>query len=327
MIRLVTLKGFKRFGEVSFPIPGHVVLAGPNNTGKTTLLQAIAAWQLGLQQWQQLGKLTRSGHGYAFQDLERLNFSPVAVRSFEFLWKNRQRAQSFEIGLQLDGLPLVTLEFRFKAAGLMQVRPKEDVPSEALSDPRLAIRTTFIPAMSGLARIEQRLADTEAIDSALAQGRPGEVLPPVAEEAGQHSSECDNQQPLTGVTRPAEDNVGTPTTRKTRHVRTMAETRARFNSGRHQGARHGQSVTVSISKTGSPVLMKLPPVRDAGVRWHGRGQEANADPDDLRTHRTHPLSWCRGPRSAVRTRRPPSRSRRGRASARPRYLFMFVLPW
>ena len=176
MIRLVTLKGFKRFGEVSFPIPGHVVLAGPNNTGKTTLLQAIAAWQLGFQQWQQLGKLTRSGHGYAFQDLERLNFSPVAVRSFEFLWKNRQRARSFEIGIQVDGLPLVTLEFRFKAAGLMQVRPKEDVPSEALSDPRLAIRTTFIPAMSGLARIEQRLADTEAIDSALAQGRPGEVL-------------------------------------------------------------------------------------------------------------------------------------------------------
>ena len=176
MIRLVTLKGFKRFGEVNFPIPGHVVLAGPNNTGKTTLLQAIAAWQLGFQQWQQLGKSTRSGHGYAFQDLERLSFSPVAVRSFEFLWKNRQRAQSFEIGIQVDGLPLVTLEFRFKAAGLMQVRPKEDVPSEALSDPRLAIKTTFIPAMSGLARIEQRLADPEAIDSALAQGRPGEVL-------------------------------------------------------------------------------------------------------------------------------------------------------
>ncbi len=176
MIRLVTLKGFKRFGDVSFPIPGHIVMAGPNNTGKTTLLQAIATWQLGLQQWRQLGKLTRSGHGYAFQDLERLNFSPVAVRSFDLLWKNRQRAHSFEIGIQVDGLPLVTLEFRFKAAGLMQVRPKDDVPPEALTDPRLAIRTTFIPAMSGLARIEPRLADAEAIDSALAQGRPGEVL-------------------------------------------------------------------------------------------------------------------------------------------------------
>jgi predicted ATP-dependent endonuclease of OLD family len=44
MIRRVVLKGFKRFGEAEFNVPGHVVLAGLNNTGKTTLLQAIAAW-------------------------------------------------------------------------------------------------------------------------------------------------------------------------------------------------------------------------------------------------------------------------------------------
>ena len=176
MIRLVTLKGFKRFGEVRFPIPGHVVLAGPNNTGKTTLLQAIAAWELGLRRWRELGKPSATGSGYALQDLERLNFPPVAVRSFDLLWTNRQRGQSFEIGVQVDGLPIVTLEFRFKAAGLMQVRPRSDVPSDALRDARLLFKTTFIPAMSGLARIEQRLADQEAIDSALAEGRPGEVL-------------------------------------------------------------------------------------------------------------------------------------------------------
>ena len=33
----------------SSSFPGHVVLAGPNNTGKTTLLQAIAAWDLALE--------------------------------------------------------------------------------------------------------------------------------------------------------------------------------------------------------------------------------------------------------------------------------------
>lgn len=30
--------GLKRFGNVEFRLPGHVVLAGPNNTGKTTFL-------------------------------------------------------------------------------------------------------------------------------------------------------------------------------------------------------------------------------------------------------------------------------------------------
>lgn len=176
MIRLVTLKGFKRFADMHFSIPGHVVLAGPNNTGKTTLLQAIAAWELGFRKWRELNSTKRFRNGYQWQDLERLSFSAVAVRSFELLWTGKQKTQPLEIGIQVDGLPLVTLEFNFKAAGLMRVRPRIDVPSEILSDTRLSFQTTFIPAMSGLARHEPRLADQEAIDSALAQGRPGEVL-------------------------------------------------------------------------------------------------------------------------------------------------------
>ncbi|MDP2831959.1 MAG: AAA family ATPase [Pseudomonadota bacterium] len=176
MIRKVVLKGFKRFGEVTFDIPGHVVLAGPNNTGKTTLLQAIAAWELGFRKWRELNNFNPRRNGYSWQELERLNFSAVAVRSFELLWTNRQRSQTFEIGVQVDGLPMVTMEFRYHSAGSMEVRPKADVSGDMLRDAKLAFQTTFIPAMSGLARSEQRLADQEAIDSALAQGRPGEVL-------------------------------------------------------------------------------------------------------------------------------------------------------
>jgi len=178
MIRLVTLKNFKRFGAVAFRIPDHVVLAGPNNTGKTTLLQAIAAWELGFRKWLELNDFNPRQNGYRRQELERLNFSAVAVRSFEMLWTNRRREQTFEIGVQVDGLPMVTLEFKYQSAGSLLVRPKNDAAlnSAVLQNPALRFKTTFIPAMSGLARIEQRLADQEAIDSALAQGRPGEVL-------------------------------------------------------------------------------------------------------------------------------------------------------
>ena len=48
MIERVTIRRFKRFDEVTFDVPGHIVLAGPNNTGKTTMLQAVAAWDLAL---------------------------------------------------------------------------------------------------------------------------------------------------------------------------------------------------------------------------------------------------------------------------------------
>lgn len=178
MIRLVTLKGFKRFGDVAFSIPSHVVLAGPNNTGKTTLLQAIAAWELGFRKWRELNDANPRKNGYRWQELERLAFSAVAVRSFDMLWRNRQRQQPFEIGLQVDGLPMVTLEFKFQSGGSIKVRPKANVSltPAVLSHPALQVRTTFIPAMSGLAREERRLADEEALDDLLAQGRPGEVL-------------------------------------------------------------------------------------------------------------------------------------------------------
>lgn len=176
MIRLVTLKGFKRFGDATFTIPNHVVLAGPNNTGKTTLLQAVAAWELGFRKWKELNNFNSRRNGYSWQELERLNFSAVSVRSFDLLWTNRQRAATFEIGVQVNGLPIITLEFQFHSAGSMRVRPKADAVGAVLQDARLAFQTTFIPAMSGLARFEARLADQEAIDSALAEGRPGEVL-------------------------------------------------------------------------------------------------------------------------------------------------------
>jgi len=176
MIRKVVLKGFKRFGEEEFSLPGHVVLAGPNNTGKTILLQAVATWELGFNKWRELNNFNSRRNGYSWQELERLAFSPVAVRSFEMLWNNRKRKEDLEIGIQVDGLPMVIMEFRYHSAGSMEVRPKATASGETLRDPRLAFLTTFIPAMSGLARSEQRLADHEAIDAALAQGRPGEVL-------------------------------------------------------------------------------------------------------------------------------------------------------
>ena len=44
MIRKVVVSNFKKFEQQEFDIPDHLVIAGPNNSGKTSLLQAIAAW-------------------------------------------------------------------------------------------------------------------------------------------------------------------------------------------------------------------------------------------------------------------------------------------
>jgi predicted ATPase len=51
MIAKVKIEFFKRFPNATFEVGDEVVLAGPNNPGKTTLLQAVAVWNLAMQRW------------------------------------------------------------------------------------------------------------------------------------------------------------------------------------------------------------------------------------------------------------------------------------
>lgn len=171
-IQRVILKRFKRFEDVAIAIPDHVVFAGPNNAGKTTVLQAIAAWDFAFRAW-----LLRNDfnvrNGYVWAQLERLAFAPIALSSFDLLWRGRDTRAILEIEAHVDGRA-IPMEFQWDSAGQMNVRPATRAQRADLEAVRL--RTTFIPAMTGLLREERRLADREAIDDLLAQGRPGEVL-------------------------------------------------------------------------------------------------------------------------------------------------------
>ncbi len=51
MIRRVSLRYLKRFENEQFDLSDTIVLAGPNNSGKSTLLQALAVWNLAIQRW------------------------------------------------------------------------------------------------------------------------------------------------------------------------------------------------------------------------------------------------------------------------------------
>src|SRR5438552_1038238 len=97
MIREVVLRRFKRFEEETFDLSGHVILAGPNNCGKTTVLQAVAAWALGLRIWRAYNDFQRHGGAYTKVPLARQAFSAVALRSFDLLWKDRNYAGMVEI--------------------------------------------------------------------------------------------------------------------------------------------------------------------------------------------------------------------------------------
>jgi predicted ATP-dependent endonuclease of OLD family len=51
MLDRLILRNFKRFADVTNELGQAVVFVGPNNAGKTSALQALALWELGVRRW------------------------------------------------------------------------------------------------------------------------------------------------------------------------------------------------------------------------------------------------------------------------------------
>ena len=58
MLTKLTIRNFKRFENVEIELDNPVVFIGPNNSGKTSAMQAPALWDTGLKRWNEkrLGK-------------------------------------------------------------------------------------------------------------------------------------------------------------------------------------------------------------------------------------------------------------------------------
>ena len=179
MIHTVRIRGFKRFREVEFRLPGHLVLAGPNNTGKTTVLQAIASWNLALRRWRELNDFNPR-RGYTFAPLARQAFTSVPLRSFDLLWMNREYQGEIEIELRHDAGWSVTMELRADSTEQMYVRPTSGASSETLRT--LDLGVVFIPPMTGVG-IDEPVFQPPKIEQLLGLGRPGEVLRNLLAEA------------------------------------------------------------------------------------------------------------------------------------------------
>lgn len=192
MIRRVTIKRFKRFRDQAFELADSVVLAGPNNSGKTTLLQAISAWKLGLDRWiaQRSGSNASRRSGVP---ISRADFTAVPVREMNLLWEGRKvtgpkgaaggtRLIEIAVEGEADGKSWTcALEFRYANRDQVYVRPRvskdsnhdairEFPPTEARN-----LSVIHVPPLSGIEREEPR-RERGMQDLLIGQGRPGEIL-------------------------------------------------------------------------------------------------------------------------------------------------------
>lgn len=182
-IRRVRIEGFKRFDDVEFVLPGHIVVAGPNNSGKTTLLQAIAAWNLALTRWKELNDFQRHGGAYPRAPIARQAFSAVPLRSFDLLWRNRAYRGEIQITIATDAW---TLPVKLEADSTEQiyVRP---APLDPEIVRRAGLTAVLVPPMTGLS-IDEPVYQRPKLDQLLGQARPGEMLRNLLVEAHQSAA-------------------------------------------------------------------------------------------------------------------------------------------
>ena len=194
MLTRLIIRNFKRFESVDIELGNPVIFVGPNDSGKTSAMQALALWDTGLKRWNE----KRSGKSMPEKrpgvTVNRKDVLAIPVPSAAFLWRGlhtrdvrtdggRQRTANVRIDVIVEGIAAGAawtcgLEFDYANEESFYCRPlRNGENGERMPIPEAArsARITFLPPMSGLAATETRL-DRGAVNVRIGEGRTAEVL-------------------------------------------------------------------------------------------------------------------------------------------------------
>ncbi len=200
MLTRLRIRNFKRFIEADIELGRAVVLIGPNNSGKTTALQGLALWEIGVRRWNEKrqGKASpekRPGVTINRRDLisipvpnANLLWCDLHVRNVESIEKNGRpstKTQNIRVEVVVDGLTegqvwSCGLEFDYANEESFYCRPlrvAEGSGTERMPMPPQAakVRVAFLPPMSGLAAVEPKW-EPGRINVLIGEGQTAQVL-------------------------------------------------------------------------------------------------------------------------------------------------------
>ena len=188
MIEKVRLKYFKQFKDQTFELKDALVLAGQNNSGKTTLLQAIATWQFAYREWQKKQMTAAKKKRATGISITRQAFLAVPVQRFNLLWYDASTALHKDEGggrgaasprieeITLEGGSDTkqpwrhSLEFRYGGPDQIFVKPSSDSKL-----PEDAIDIVYVPSFSGI-ETDEKVHAPEYQDWLIGQGKPGDII-------------------------------------------------------------------------------------------------------------------------------------------------------
>ena len=194
MLKKLIVHGFKLFDKLEIPLGNGFVFVGPNNSGKTSALQALTLWHAGLREW--VGKRMPQSGGDSEIPAKRpgvtVNLRDVAflpAPHANLLWRGRKvnSANNEKILLKIlvEGVDLKNekwrcgLEFDYANAHSFHCRPLRvgDNKSERIPVPEAAreVNIAFLPPMSGMSP-EEPLLKPGRINVLLGRGETAQVL-------------------------------------------------------------------------------------------------------------------------------------------------------
>ncbi len=196
MLNKLIIKNFKRFTNVEIDLGNPVVFIGPNNSGKTTALQALALWGTGLKRWNEKRKGKSSPQKRPGVTINRLDLVSLPVPNAKLLWrelhvrdvktiKEKQHTKNIRIDIIVEGITggrewKCGLEFDYANEEVIFCRPlrlsdKKNPDRMPSPDEAENVQISLLPPMSGLSSNETRL-DPGAINVRVGEGRTAEVL-------------------------------------------------------------------------------------------------------------------------------------------------------
>jgi hypothetical protein len=196
MLTRLNIRNFKKLQHVDIELGRNVVFIGPNSSGKTSALQALSLWDIGLRVWHEKRSGRPSPEKRPGVTINRRDLMSIPVPAANLLWRDlhvrnvtrasgRQQTSNILIEILVEGIHEDRtwqggLEFDYANEESFYCRPlrtedgteskRTEIPQEALK-----MRVSYLPPMSGLASVEPRV-DPGRINVLLGEGQTAQVL-------------------------------------------------------------------------------------------------------------------------------------------------------
>jgi energy-coupling factor transporter ATP-binding protein EcfA2 len=189
MLTRVKIRNFKPFEEIEVELGQTVMLVGPNNSGKTSVLQALALWYIARVELAEEGDdvarfpITFPARFAGPSAINRLDLVSIPVPDISLIWRNRDvgidepQNEPIEIWISVTG---VTDGIAWEHAFRFIYTNEESIEWRIEENKAIILSHDiapfiFLPPISGLAAVEPRL-EPGRINVLIGEGRTAEVL-------------------------------------------------------------------------------------------------------------------------------------------------------